>query len=150
MSQASKVTRVHAFTNLATAKAKTESADYGIKDEKIKAALAARLLTRETEAAENAVDRIMELIDRSDAVVAGSVTLIRKHRVQIAIVKHSLDDIARARAYGEETNNFIPLDILLNANAYEYESSLEDKSLMTVPADFKAKTKVEETAAATA
>lgn len=76
---------------------------------------------------------IMSLLTAAEERIKTKVGAIRQHRKAVDLFRADITEIERARAYAEETNNFIPLGVLLG----EVQVSPEEKNLAVVPADWK-------------
>lgn len=94
------------------------------------------------EAAKNAASVIIDLVKKNDSHIEAHVRQIRELRRQEAQLKAQLDALSRAKDYGFETSNFLPLAVLTGTPKHFFD--VEDKSLFEVPKDWKPKAKAEE------
>lgn len=97
-------------------------------------ALQEQLKAREKDAANQAASEIIALLGNAEQAVENQVKSIRRSRELIAQSKAQLDKIARAKAYGLATSNFLPLVHVLGLS-YHSEDNFDVK-LLHVPADW--------------
>lgn len=98
-------------------------------------ALQEQLKAREKDAANQAASEIIALLGNAEQAVETQVKSIRRSRELIAQSKAQLEKIARAKAYGLETSNFLPLVHALGLSYHTQENF--DAKLLEVPADWK-------------
>lgn len=77
----------------------------------IKAALDRKFEARRAESAELAADAILKIIDAQEETEAHLVATIRRLRAEEQVVKAKLADLNKARAYADQTNNYLPLAV---------------------------------------
>lgn len=65
------------------------------------------------EAVEKAADAVIELIAASDNKIIALRGEYRRLRAMMRVMKNEMTDIAVARMHGEETMNFLPLQVVL-------------------------------------
>lgn len=97
-------------------------------------ALQEQLKAREKDAANQAASEIIALLGNAEQAVENQVKSIRRSRELIAQSKVQLDKIARAKAYGLATSNFLPLVHVLGLSYHSEEHF--DVKLLHVPADW--------------
>ena len=66
---------------------------------------------RRAESAELAADAILKIIDAQEETEAHLVATIRRLRAEEQVVKAKLADLNKARAYADQTNNYLPLAV---------------------------------------
>jgi len=89
-----------------------------------------------------AAREIIEIIRKSEEHITAHVLSIRDLNRLIATHKAKIEELNRARAYGSETQNFLPLATLVVSGfseQMELASGIEDEAQLRVPADFKPK-----------
>lgn len=101
----------------------------------IREALKEQLKDEQVAAAKSAANEIVKLFKASEKVVENNVAFIREHRRLIDQAKDTLVQLARAKAYGIATSNFLPLAAALGAVAAGYGNP-EVTAKMKVPADW--------------
>lgn len=82
------------------------------------------------EAVEKAADAVIKLVEHADASVNNYRAHYRQLRASMRNVKEKMTNIAVARMYGEETMNFLPLQVLLTGVEGVDE---QHKGLLEVP-----------------
>lgn len=95
-------------------------------------ALEAKMEKKREEAAGAAAEEIIKLYESSDDAIVSSVNSIRELRAQIKQHKKRLEKIARAKAYGAGTGNYLPL-----AKVLGFHTNVDDKSLLNIPEDWE-------------
>lgn len=101
-------------------------------------ALETKLEKKREEAAAEAAEVIIELYDTSDEVICSLVEDIRALRAKVKASKLKLEQIARSKAFGAETGNFLPLAKVLNFNV-----AIDNMELSKIPKDWTPKDVVE-------
>ena len=104
-------------------------------------ALEAKLEKKREDAAAEAAEEILKLYESSDSVVMNLVDEIRNLRARIKKHKKTLEKIARSKAYGAETGNFLPLSANLG-----FAVNAENKELVKIPEDWNPTVQEEEVA----
>lgn len=94
-------------------------------------ALKKKQVEKQEAAAAAAADEIMALLDLQERHIDFHVNKVRDARKVVEQSKKVLDGIARAKAYGVETGNFLPLALMLD----EYVPG-ELRELAKIPADW--------------
>lgn len=97
-------------------------------------ALQEQLRDREKAAANAAASEIIALLGNAEQIVENEVKSIRRSRELIAQSKDRLSKIARAKAYGLESSNFLPLVHALGLS-YRTDDHFDTK-LLEVPSDW--------------
>ena len=95
-------------------------------------ALETKLEKKREEAAGAAAEEIIKLYESSDDAIVSSVNSIRELRAQIKTHKKRLEKIAKAKAYGAGTGNYLPL-----AKVLGFHVAVDDKNLLDIPDDWK-------------
>lgn len=90
---------------------------------------------RQEESAEAAAESVVGLSEAANGAIGSLVEGIREHRAMIAKQKATIAKINRARVYGYETLNFIPLMKLLGISLPVYVSS--NPGLSVVPENWE-------------
>lgn len=109
--------------------------------ENIKQALAEAQADEMKSAAKEAAGEIIKLIKAANTAIELNVTNIRSARKTIDSAKAKIDEIARAREYALETNNWFPLIMLVSDLSFHEKMSLKEDDVVTkVPENWKPKT----------
>ena len=126
----------NAIIRLADSQLNKQIEDFGGLSLDIRGALNELQDAERKESAKQAAQEIVSLLKVASASVEFQVKEIRRARRLEESAKKSIAELARAKAYGLETNNFIPLGVLLG---HVYEHNVENKDLLKVPADWQPK-----------
>ena len=103
-------------------------------------ALARKREKEKESAVEQAADEIISLVKQADSSIEELRDTYRQLRQQMKTKKNAMTDIAVARMYGEETMNFLPLQMALKKAVKSFIEIPEGKeNLFKVPEDFAAK-----------
>jgi hypothetical protein len=122
-----------AIIRLADSQLNKELEEFGALPIDIRTALVDLQAKAKKEAAEGAAAEVMKLLGVAGKVVESKVASVRAYRKIVEATKEELAVIGRAKAYGLETSNFIPLAILTGQISV---SSVENKDLTAVPEDW--------------
>lgn len=82
---------------------------------------------------EAAASELVEVLKAVESYKAMARSNIKHHKEQLKAMKRGLDAVDRAMAYADETNNFLPLLIMLGAARHD------NNPLCEVPADWQPK-----------
>ncbi len=80
--------------------------------EELRAALKEQQAEERKENVKKAAKLLLNILNGSDSLISKEVEVIRAARLKEAQAKQRIDQIKRARAYAEETNNYLPLAAL--------------------------------------
>jgi hypothetical protein len=129
-------TMSNAIIRLADSQFTKEVADFGGLNIDLREALQDMQATQKKEAAIAAAKEVMGVLNAAETVIEDNVGNIRSARSIVENSKARIASINRAKAYGLETNNFVPLGILIGSI---YEHHVENKELTKVPSDWAPK-----------
>lgn len=135
---------VTSLIKLADAEFSKELSEYQTLPSGIKEALAEQIAEDQKNRAKAAAREIVELLKLHEASVERGVRQIRSYRSEIDSQKAHLTRINRAREYGMETSNFLPLAITLN-QVRHHDLTGVDSKLFEVPSNWEPKAKESET-----
>lgn len=136
---------VTSLIKLADSEFSKELSEYQQLPSGIKEALQEQLAEDQKNRAKAAAREIVELLKLHETSVERGVRQIRSYRSEIDSQKAHLTRINRAREYGMETSNFLPLAIALN-QVRHHELTGVDSKLFEVPSSWEPKAKESETA----
>lgn len=125
---------MNAIIRLADSQLNKDMEEFGALPIDIREALVGMQETAKKDAAQAAAKEVMALLSNTSKQVEYKVNEIRSYRKSIDGLKDGLEAISRAKAYGLETSNFIPLAILAGQIS---ASSIDNKDLTKVPEDWK-------------
>ena len=94
-------------------------------------ALEAKLEKKREEAAGAAAEEIIKLYEASDNIIESQVNMLRELRARIKQAKKQLEKIGKAKAYGAETGNFLPL-----ARVIGIPIDMDNADLAKIPEDW--------------
>lgn len=106
-------------------------------NEGIRAAIARKRLKAEEEAAEQAAERILMILQSTDKEMAASVQRLRDIRRRETAELNNIKKLELAKIYALETSNFIPLVVALNGGLNF--SSEEHRKLSVIPEGWQPK-----------
>lgn len=124
---------MNAIIRLADSQLNKDMEEFGALPIDIRTALVTMQEEAKKNAATSAAKEVMQLLENTNKQVEVKVTSIRSYRKLIDSTKTELETIARAKAYGLETSNFIPLSILAGQIRI---GDLDNKDLGKVPEDW--------------
>ncbi|BCG50225.1 hypothetical protein [Ralstonia phage RP13] len=101
--------------NLAGLNTKDDLSQYDALPLNLQEALKAKIADQQKQAASDAADLVLDLLNRTQALVNTNVENIRNIRKQIDRTKNVLERIERAKQYGLETQNFLPLAYIVGS-----------------------------------
>ena len=127
---------MNAIIRLADSQLNKQIEDFGGLSLDIRGALTELQDAERKESAKAAAKEVMAFLQNTNGAIEFQVKEIRRARRLEETAKKSIEQLTRAKAYGLETNNFIPLGILLGQIG---EYSVENKDLLKVPADWQPK-----------
>lgn len=133
-------TMSNAIIRLADSQLNKQIEDFGGLSLDIKDALADLQAQERKESAQAAAKEIVDVLKLSNIQIEYQVGFIRDARRQEEAAKKKIEAVNRAKAYGLETNNFIPLGILVGEI---YPHHVHNKDLIEVPKDWQPKAKAE-------
>jgi len=109
--------------------------------EELKSALQEQIAQDRQENAKAAAREIIQVIRQSDEAITNHVLAIRELNRVIAQHKAKIEALNRARAYGSETQNFLPLAALTckHEQLHELRQAVQTSEELFVPASFKPK-----------
>ena len=128
-----------AILNFANAQVTDEFSKYEQLPENLQEVLRRKAKERQDNAAEEAAESILNLCDAAQTYVTRSVAEIREARKFISKAKTDIEQVERARAFGLETNNFIPLIRLVAANLAGPSMLNIEGLVLSVPEDWQPK-----------
>lgn len=113
------------------------------------AALAEMAAEEKKEAVKQSAKALLALFKQGQAEIESKVTQIRNLRRTEKDLKQQIDTINRARAYGSETGNYIPLTVLLGGDAARrnFTAACDDFQALSVPDSWQPKVTEEKPAA---
>jgi hypothetical protein len=126
----------NAIIRLADSQFTKEVADFGGLNVDLREALQDMQAAQKKEAAIAAAKEVMGVLNAAEIVIEENVSEIRSARNTVEAAKTRIADINRAKAYGLETNNFVPLGILVG---HVGSHRVENKELLKVPTDWTPK-----------
>lgn len=129
-------TMSNAIIRLADSQFTKEVADFGGLNVDLREALQDMQAAQKKEAAIAAAKEVMGVLNAAEIVIEENVSEIRSARNTVEAAKTRIADINRAKAYGLETNNFVPLGILVG---HVGSHRVENKELLKVPTDWTPK-----------
>ena len=94
-------------------------------------ALEVKLEKKREEAAGAAAEEIIKLYEASDNIIESQVNMLRELRARIKQAKKQLEKIGKAKAYGAETGNFLPL-----ARVIGIPIDMDNADLAKIPEDW--------------
>lgn len=130
----------NAIIRLADSQLNKHIEDFGGLSLDIKDALAELQIKERKESAQAAAREIVDLLKASENSIEHYVREIRSARRMEEAAKKSIEEFNRAKTYGLETNNFIPLGLL---TGHVYLHQVDNKDLMKIPEGWKPKAKVD-------
>ena len=132
---------VKSLLDLANVKANDDLTNFGSKlPANIRKALEEELADEADVAARSAAKEIVNLLKASEVIADSEVVNIRSLRRRAKVKKANLVQLERAKQYGLETNNFIPLALLCGAaTIFEVTHNMEGKAeqLLNIPKDWE-------------
>jgi hypothetical protein len=131
---------MNAIIRLADSQLNKEMEEFGSLQPDIQEALVEMQEEAKKTAAKSAAAEVMKLLEQSNKSIETFVTGIRTLRKQIDNNKAAIETWARAKGYGLETSNFIPLAILAGQI---HVSAVENQDLTKVPEGWKPAIKAE-------
>ena len=124
---------MNAIIRLADSQLNKELVQFGALPIDIRTALVDLQDKAKKEAAQASAQEVMNLLTLASKKVEAKVNDIRCYRKAVETMKDDLAAIGRAKAYGLESSNFVPLAVLLGQLS---ASNVENKDLTKVPEDW--------------
>lgn len=125
-----------AIIRLADSQLNKEIEDFGGLSLDIREALTNLQAEERKQSAQDAAKVVMQYLKDASDRIEDNVDSIRSARRQEEAAKKSIDRINRAKAYGLETNNFVPLGVMLGRI---YEHNVDNKDLLKIPEGWEPK-----------
>jgi hypothetical protein len=130
----------NAIIRLADSQLNKQIEDFGGLSLDIKDALADLQAQERKESAQAAAKEIVEVLKLANSQIEYQVGFIREARRQEEAAKKKIEAVNRAKAYGLETNNFVPLGVVVGT---VYPHQVHNKDLIEVPKDWAPKPKLD-------